>query len=183
MLNLLDGPLGARWALALRIVERLLATHNPRLRLEDRPSLDVDWPRTLARGPRTVPEYVCRGSGVGLTEDERHSLLGWCAWVGAEWDQFCVAWKLPSDPFADRLTAIGGEQPREDRGLQRWAHVARRSRWPFLRNVVAETLRAVTEPAALATLPLPTAREDLLELWCLVRLARLVAGDAHEVRW
>ena len=73
--------------------------------------------------------------------------------------------------------------PASPEQLRRWTHAARRSRWPILRNVVAETLRPTFEPAALDSIPLPTDRPTIFELLCLVRIAACLAGRPDELRW
>lgn len=73
--------------------------------------------------------------------------------------------------------------PASPEQLRRWTHAARRSRWPILRNVVAETLRPTFEPAALDSIPLPTDRPTIFELLCLVRIADCLAGRPDELRW
>ena len=179
----LGGPLAHNWDAAVRVARRLDETFNPTLRLSDRPDGVVDWGQTLARGPnRFRPEYVLSSSGVGLNEQERAALRGWARWIGDEWSAYTrvvateqhVRWGSLAD---DRDGPVTVER------LRRWAHTARRSRWPFLREVVADSIRPVLEPTELDRIPLPSDRSHLFELLCLVRIARSVAPPPRELRW
>jgi hypothetical protein len=66
---------------------------------------------------------------------------------------------------------------------RRWAHTAKRSRWPLMRNVVAESLRCLFEPQELDRVPLPDDPEDLFELVCMVRILKALEGEADLLRW
>ncbi len=59
---------------------------------------------------------------------------------------------------------------------------ARRSRWPLLREVVAETFRAAVEPESIDRLPLPSGRDALFELLCAVRILDSLAGPSQQLR-
>lgn len=184
----LARPLGESWSDVLRAVRALRTTWNPRLRITDVPTGDVDWGRTLARGPSALrPEWVCHSSGSGLREEEWRALQLWSAWIAAEWRSWRAAWKqAPGDEILE-LGMMSGDigmlQPHSE-GLRRCAHIARRSRWPFLRNVVAGSLRALLEPEDVDRLPLPAGREDLFELLCLVRILREFAPPhPNGIRW
>lgn len=184
----IGGTLASRWLEVIRAARLLERTFNPRLRLSERPDGPVDWGQTLARGffgPH--PEYVMRSSSVGLGPEEHAALRGWMQWISTEWMLYSarfgltlpVAARTAFEVLADhtRDTSITVEQ------LRRWLHVARRSRWPLLREVVAETVRTVFEPDALDRIPLPTDRATLFELLCLVRIARQVAAPPNDLRW
>lgn len=184
----IGGPLAQRWPTALRALQALLATHNPRLRISDRPEGVVDWPRTLLRGPTLVPEYVVRGSGIGLDDEEHEATLGWAAWIARDWsehvDRFGSA--VPTvDPSTPKklLALVSSREAATPEQLLRWAHVARRSRWPLLRDLVAESLRTVLERDDVDHVPLPTDRARLFELVCLVRIASMIAPPPRELRW
>jgi hypothetical protein len=179
----LGGNLAHNWDTAILIARRLDETFNPMLRLSDRPDGVVDWGHTLARGPnRLRPEYVVSSSGVGLNEHERTALRGWACWIGHEWAKYTrvvateqrVQWGSFTSEWDGRFTI--------DR-LKRWAHTARRSRWPLLREVVAESIRPVLEPTELDRIPLPSDRSHLFELLCLVRIARSIAPAPRELCW
>ena len=179
----LDGPLAENWQAAVDLVARLLRTYNPRLRISDRPDGFVDWGQTLARGVMQFrQEYVVRATGTGLGEDEYAALRGWMSWMLQEWQTYSDAvgtdlaleWGLPGPP---------DDGPFTDDRLRRWAHTTRRSRWPFLRDVVAESLRPVLESEELDRIPLPSDRAKLLELVCLIRIARTVSSPPRELRW
>jgi hypothetical protein len=61
--------------------------------------------------------------------------------------------------------------------------VATRSRWPLLRNVVAETLRASFEPQLVNQLPLPADPATLFEMLCLVRVLKSLEPEPEVIRW
>lgn len=179
----LDGPLGRNWETAIQLARRLDDTFNPKLRLSDRADGVVDWGQTLARGPhRFRPEYVVRSSGVGLDEAEQDALRGWARWIGNEWVEYTRA--VPNEQRVEWGSfAAEVEGPFTDDRLRRWAHTARRSRWPLLREVVAESIRPVLEPTELDRVPLPSDPSQLFELLCLVRIAQCVAPPPRELRW
>jgi hypothetical protein len=101
-----------------------------------------------------LPEYVICSSGIGLSEAEHAALVGWQLWIAAEWFEYGRVVKV--DPYD--WGATPAEDPTEftSEQMRRWAHVARRSRWPLLRDVVAESLRPVLEPEELDRIPLPS---------------------------
>jgi hypothetical protein len=178
-----DGPLGQNWGWVVQSVWRLGETFNPRLRLSDRPDGVVDWGHTLARGPHQLrPEYVVRSSGIGLDEEEHVALLGWVRWIADEWDGYTKSAVESRVEWRDFAIDVQGGPFTEER-LRRWAHTARRSRWPLLREIVAESLRPVLEPEELDRIPLPSDEAMLFELLCLVRIARSVAPPPREIRW
>jgi hypothetical protein len=184
----IGGTLAQRWAPAIRAMRALLLTHNPRIRIAERPEGMVDWPRTLARGPTPVAEYVVRGSGVGLDDDEYDAAVGWSAWIAREWslhaERFASSVAAPDEASARTLeTWKAARAPATTEQLWRWAHTARRSRWPVLRDVVAESLRTVLERDDVDHVPLPTDRARLFELVCLVRIAKSIAPPSDELRW
>jgi hypothetical protein len=181
--TMLGGPLAAHWATVIRAARRLDETFNPRLRVSDRTDGVVDWGHTLARGPYTLrAEYVVRSSGIGLSDEERAALRGWVGWIRNEWAGYATSVDIEHDlEWGSLATDI--ESPFTDERLRRWAHTARQSRWPLLRNVVAESLRPVLEPEELDRIPLPPDRAKLFELVCLVRIARCLAPPPRELRW
>lgn len=183
-----NGTLASRWVDVIRAARLLERTFNPRLRLSERPDGPVDWGHTLARGlwgPH--PEYVLQSSAVGLGPEEHAVLLGWMRWISAEWASYSARFGITL-PAATRaafevLSDHEGQTRITVEQLRRWLHVARRSRWPLFRDVVAETLRTLFEPEALDRIPLPTDRATLFELLCLVRIARQMAAPPDELRW
>jgi hypothetical protein len=181
----LGGPLAGHWREAIRSLLLLRHTFNPTRRISDRPDGLVDWPQTLSRGVASaVQEYVVCSSGVGLGHDEHSALVGWQEWILAEWRAYCDRFDL--DPLEQDLSVVGADsEPREAslEQLHRWAHLARRSRWPFLRDVVAESIRTAIEPDDVDRIPLPVERSTLFEMLCLVRLLKALAPGAEEMRW
>jgi hypothetical protein len=179
----LRGSLAGHWIDVLHLVRVLERTFNPRLRLSDRPDGVVDWGQTLARGPQAIrQEYVVTSSGVGLGDEERATLQGWIAWIAKEWSEYCAAVHIESHVnWGDAPTRAGATAAVDQ--LRRWAHVARRSRWPLLRDVVAESLRPVLEPEDIDRIPLPSDRTKLFELLCLVRFAKELAPSPRDLRW
>jgi hypothetical protein len=181
--RVLDGTLAENWDFVVRNASRLSATFNPRLRLSDRPDGIVDWGQTLARGPhRLRQEYVVRSSGIGLDEEEQAALWGWMRWIAKEWYEYTHGVAIQSCPQWPDF-AIDEQNPSTPEQLRRWAHVSRRSRWPLLHGVVAESLRPFLEPEELDRIPLPADRAKLFELLCLVRVARCVAPSPRKLRW
>jgi hypothetical protein len=171
-------------------VALLLATFNPRIRITTRPEGDVDWGGTLSLGPRwPEPEFALKSSGLGIGEMERDAVIGWASWLCAEWVAYGKSVRLPVVQGWELLAAWSAHltgsshAPPSREALTRWAHLARRSRWPLLRNVVAETLRPALEPQDLDSLPLPRDRAALFELLCLVRLVRALVPRPRAIRW
>jgi hypothetical protein len=178
----LDGTLATRWDRAHALALALSSTFNPRVRITNRPEANIDWPQTLVAGLGCVePTFVVRSSGVGLSPDEHAALAGWCNWIDARWRKYACRWGLPANGPLGRAADANTGASREQ--LRRWLHLSKRSRWPFLRLVVAESLRVELEADELLRLPLPRAREALFELLCLVRLARSLAPRPTELRW
>ena len=180
----LSGSLGDSWEHLARRCLRLMQTFNPRWKLLERPEGLVDWPRTFSGGFQPDrPAYACQGSGVGLTEAERSALQGWAAWIAEEWLIWCGAYASGREADASPIRSLGRVTTSEP-PLHRWAHTARRSRWPLLREVVTETLRCSLEPDHLLDrLPLPEEHAVLFELLCLVRCLRCLAHDPVDIAW
>jgi hypothetical protein len=179
----LCGPLAQNWDWVIRNAKRLIQTLNPRLRLSMWPDGVVDWGQTLARSPYgTRQEYVVRSSAIGLNEEEYAALCGWIRWIEIQWAEYtqCIGVQshIQWPTFASEMQ---GPFPAER--LRRWAHIARRSRWPLLQGIVAESLRPALETEELDRIPLPSDEAALFELLCLVRLARNVAPLPRELRW
>jgi hypothetical protein len=181
----LGGPLGPSWGLLARAGERLLATFNPELQRGERPEGPIDWPATLASGGALMwpGVYISHASKVGLGQQERDALLGWSRWIWDEWRSWCKALNITPDTTSP-LASWRGEALREgEPPLARWAAVARRSRWPLLREVVAETLRHMLEPEVwIDQLPLPTERAQLFELLCMARIIEALGARPTHVR-
>lgn len=142
----------------------------------------------MARGPAAPrAQYVVRSSGVGLGEDEHAALHGWLRWIAAEMTAYEKCNGLANlVEAADALRTVAspvGEGASTMQQLRRWAHIARRSRWPLLRDVVAESLRPALEPDSLDHLPLPQDPATLFELLCLVRIAHWLLPHPQDLRW
>lgn len=173
----LEGALAANWERVIGQARALLSTYNATWREETRPNGEIDWMQTLTR-QITSPgrTFITRASQAGLTVEERAALLGWGTWLAGEWLSHAGMFSPETVGLADTLPQL--QDAAQSANLQRWAHVARRSRWPFLRLVVAESLRVYLEPQELDQLPLPQDRATLFELVCLKRVACLLADDA-----
>jgi len=179
----IEGPLVAAFGRIVSMARRLEATFNPRTTLRERVDGEVDWAETLARGPyHQWSDHVVRSSLMGLDDSERAALRGWTSWLRHEWGEYTRT--IPRDASfetSEFATEVEGPIPVER--LRRWAHVARRSRWPLMREVMAETLRPVLEPEELDALPLPSDVPSLFELLCLVRVARYFNPRPRDISW
>ena len=180
----LQGSMAASWALLDRQARRLLASHSPYKRPLPAPEGEVDWLATAHQSFLSgMPEYICRTSRIGLGLEEAEALKGWRSWVASRWGRYVAELGPPpggSAPMpwqADRGWSVDARQ------LRRWAFIARRSRWPLLRNVVAESLRAVFEEQAIDQLPLPEEHAVLFELLCIVRVLRAFEPAPRAIRW
>lgn len=181
----LGGTLMGRVADADREARQLEAVLSPEWRVEDSPAAETDWPRTALLQPlEPSPRFVVRSSSSGLTEGERQALSGWRGYTTQTWREYLSQLDEDRDAEPRRLPWDRGESGEEitERQLHRWAHAARRSRWPFLREVVAETLRAALEPVSLDQLPLPSAPAALFELLCIVRMLEALGEDSFAPR-
>ncbi len=172
----LGGALAANWERVIGQARALLDTYNATWREESRPNGEIDWGQTLTR-QITSPgrTFITRASQAGLTAEERAALLGWGTWLAGEWRLHAGTFSPDTVGGADALPRL--QELTQSVNLQRCAHVARRSRWPFLRLVVAESLRVYLEPQELDQLPLPQDRATLFELVCLKRIACALADD------
>jgi hypothetical protein len=181
----LGGTLIERAAEADLEARRLEAVLSPEWRVEASPAAETDWSRTALLQPLEPSlRFVVRASSSGLTEGERQALSGWREYTVQRWREYVSQLDEDRDTEPRHLPWDRGESGEEitDRHLHRWAHAARRSRWPFLREVVAETLRAALEPVSLDQLPLPSAPEALFELLCIVRLLEALAEGSYTPR-
>ena len=180
------------WSALAERAEALLRTWNPRVKIVDRPEGRVDWERTLAMGPQPVMrEFVTTTSGVGLRDDERAALLGWSRWLLALWEQWRVSANLspaelatarPFELWVERRAPARAEAPADH--LRRWAFVARRSRWPMLRDVVAPTLWAYLNPRQqIDRVPLPAQSDKLFQLYAAVCISRAFNPAPRCIRW
>jgi hypothetical protein len=64
-----------------------------------------------------------------------------------------------------------------------WLRTALRSRWPLLRNVVAETLKCFEQDETLAKVPLPKGKEQVFELLGMVRLIKVFQPAPPFLQW
>ncbi len=184
--------LSESWAEVARDADSLLRTWNPRHRLVDTPEGQIDWERTIALGPRVhAREYVTVTSRVGLSDDERLALLGWSAWVLELWPKWCdqisalPAKRSAASPLAKWLAGNARSRSSPERALlNRWAHVAARSRYPLMREFIARTLWAWLKPEQeIDRLPLPGKRDILFQLYAAVCIARVLRPRPRAVRW
>lgn len=181
-----DGSLSSNFASIDRQARRLLSAFSPARRVVYSPEGETDW---IASGFHTLtqgrPTYVSRASQAGLSEAETETLLGWLEWIRVEWASYVTTVGTP-EGVLDDLPWPARPVPasrRDTPNLRRWAHTAKRSRWPLLRNVAAESLRVVLEAEALDRLPLPSQRETLFEVLCLVRVLREFEPRPAHLRW
>jgi hypothetical protein len=180
----LTKPLALEWDTIDRQARWLARTHNPYWRDLPFPEGDVDWMATaFASATSAVPRYVCRTSMTGLNDDEASALAGWREWIGSHWKRYVADLGAPAGAPDTVPWTIRDENDYDDRLLKRWALSATRSRWPLLRNIVAETLRSAFEPQLLSQLPLPSEPATLFELVCLVRILRSLEPEPATLRW
>jgi hypothetical protein len=180
----LDGPLSLRTVEVDREIRRLDAVLSPEWSVEESPAAETDWVRTALRRPTDpVPRFVVRASSSGLTDLEREALHGWRRYTADLWRGYTAELGVPAGA-PETLPWQPEEEPEpvSPRQLHRWAQAARRSRWPLLREVVAETFRAAVEPESIDRLPLPSGRESVFELLCVVRLLDALHGPGGQIR-
>ena len=180
----LDGPLSLRTVEVDREIRRLDAVLSPEWSVEESPAAETDWVRTALRRPTDpVPRFVVRASSSGLTDLEREALHGWRRYTADLWRGYTAELGVPAGA-PETLPWQPEEEPEpvSPRQLHRWAQAARRSRWPLLREVVAETFRAAVEPESIDRLPLPSGRESVFELLCVVRLLDALHGPSGQIR-
>lgn len=180
----LDGPLALRSAEAEREARRLDAVLSPEWSVDESPAAETDWVRTALRRPMDpLPRFVVRASSSGLTDLEREALHGWRRFTAGLWRDYTAELGVPAGA-PETLPWQSEEEPEPVslRQLHRWAQAARRSRWPLLREVVAETFRAAVEPESIDRLPLPSGRESVFELLCVVRLLDALHGPSGQIR-
>jgi len=180
----LDGSLALRSAEAEREARRLDAVLSPEWSVDESPAAETDWVRTALRRPMDpLPRFVVRASSSGLTDLEREALHGWRRFTAGLWRGYTAELGVPAGAPATLPWQSEEEpEPVSLRQLHRWAQAARRSRWPLLREVVAETFRAAVEPESIDRLPLPSGRESVFELLCVVRLLDALHGPSGQIR-
>lgn len=152
--------------------------------MEESPAAETDWVRTALRRPMDpMPRFVVRASSSGLTDLEREALHGWRRFTAGLWRDYTAELGVPAGaPESLPWQSEEEPEPVSLRQLHRWAQAARRSRWPLLREVVAETFRAAVEPESIDRLPLPSGRESVFELLCVVRLLDALHGPSGQIR-
>lgn len=187
---LLGGALVEHLGEVVRRARRLLAVFSQRDRVLARPEGRVRWLESaLASAGSAQPQYVCEVASAGLSAAERTALMGWCDWLahGARAFEPLLdeRTRRQIDPQLVALERLGEPlHGRHDPAIRtRWAHAARRSRWPLLRQVVAAALRSECAPVQIARLPLPADRATVFELLCLVRALKAIAPIPRRLRW
>jgi hypothetical protein len=135
------------------------------------------------RPTATSRRYICRASAAGLSTEEAGTLEGWRDWIGNRWRSYIKVVDAPTGAPNAVPWPIHDQNDLDDRCLRKWAFVAARSRWPLLRNVVAETLRPLFEPQLVNQLPLPADPATLFELVCVVRILKSLESPQEIVRW
>ena len=181
----LESSLASAWTVINHHAQRLLAAYNPRWSVAELPEGETDWVasafQSLTAGQ---PSFISKASRPGLGDEERKALSGWLAWVYQEWSAYVDSLGPPPgiDSSLPWPRPIGG-QPSDLHRLRRWAHVASRSRWPLMRNVVAESLRCFLEAQELDRIPLPSDSAKLFELLCIVRILDTLEEQPAFVRW
>ena len=149
--------------------------------MEESPAAETDWVRTALRRPMDpLPRFVVRASSSGLTDLEREALHGWRRFTAGLWRDYTAELGVPAGA-PETLPWQSEEEPEPVslRQLHRWAQAARRSRWPLLREVVAETFRTAVEPESIDRLPLPSIISAMRFLRSASRMRRRKALVIH----
>lgn len=180
-------PLYRSWDQINRQINLLLSTYNPRWQGISLPEGEIDWVATAFKTvTNIVPEFVCKTSKVGLSENEKIALFGWIKWISELWSNYLNSLKLeykPTDLFKDCIDSSHDLIDTNSRNLINWASTAKRSRWPLMRNVVAESLRCTFEPVFISRLPLPKTESEIFELLCMVRILKTLKETPSAISW
>ncbi len=164
-----------------------MSSYNPKWQGIFLPEGEIDWVATAFKTVSSiVPEFVCRTSKIGLSEDEKNALSGWMKWTSELWLSYLYTLKLeykPAELFKDYIDSSYDLIEVNSRNLIKWASTAKRSRWPLMRNVVAESLRCAFEPVFINRLPLPEAESEIFELLCMVRILRALNSKPFVISW
>lgn len=180
----LESNLASSWPRIDAEVRRLRSTFNPVWRHVVAPEGETDWVATAAASLTAhEPVFVSKAARSGLDQGEQQALLGWLGWIAACWTDHVSRVGAPDGIARSLPWKVAGTSAIASQQLRRWAHVARRSRWPLLRKVVAESLRCELEPQELDRIPLPSDRTKLFELVCMVRTLRALYGNPETLRW
>jgi hypothetical protein len=177
-------PLSHSWDHVIRLSEQMLRVLSPRWLATDAPEGEVDWVRTANRqATRCTPAFVCRTSAMGLSEQEKAVVRIWQSWIAHRWYNYTKAFGIPTGARAKLPWPCDPAWSWQEQGLRRAAQTARRSRWPLLRNLIAESLRSMIEPDHISKLVLPQEHSQLFEIVCLVRTLRAMYPEDSMVRW
>lgn len=121
------------------------------------------WASSFAKSQSTLDtlaDEALAEHGAGLTDLEREALHGWRRYTASLWRGYTAELGVPAGA-PETLPWRSEEEPEPVslRQLHRWAQAARRSRWP-----------------------LPSGRESVFELLCVVRLLALNRERAEQAR-
>ena len=182
-----SGPIYKDWKAIEKQIQVLLSTYNPKWQGGYFPEGEIDWVATAFRTVTNItPEFVCKTSKMGLSDNEKAALLGWMSWFSQLWSRYKQSFKIDEGPeylFSEYFPFVSDHLEPSIRQVMRWATAAKRSRWPLLRNVVAESFRCVFEPVYIDKLPLPTSEYDIFELLCMVRILRRISPMPSMIKW
>lgn len=180
-------PLYKCWDQINRQIDFLLSTYNPKWQGILLPEGEIDWVATAFKTVTSiVPEFVCRTSKIGLSEEEKTALFGWMKWISELWANYLYALNLdykPAELFKVYIDSSYDLIEVKSRNLIKWASTAKRSRWPLMRNVVAESMRCAFEPVYINKLPLPETRSEIFELLCMVRILKAINSKPAVISW
>ena len=107
-------------------------------------------------------------------------------WLSGLWDKYLNDLKLDYSPqkiFDEHLDPSNIISNVAYLDLIKWATIAKRSRWPLFRNVIAESLRPTFEPVIIDKLPLPESQSAIFELLCMVRILRTINKNPSAICW
>ena len=158
-----------------RKIRQLLLRYSPKRRITSNPEGDTDWPATALHNATALGrEFVSNATSPGLGDEEKFALLKWEEWIEE-------LWRYYDNVFND--SPLIKKPSVSDFPLKKIRHIAKRSRWPFMRNVVAESVRRILEPQEFDQLPLPDDHETVFELYCMVKLLHTLEPDPECIRW
>ncbi|HWL85432.1 MAG TPA: hypothetical protein VNO21_06500 [Polyangiaceae bacterium] len=180
-----DGPLAANWEYIKHEARRLLQVWSPEWREARIPEGEVDWTTSAILSlAGTGRVYRVRSTQNGLSDQEQRCLIRWMSWIRRQWHVYAT--QVPAHLGMRDALPWNEEKgkPEDNASLRNLAQVAAKSRWPLLRDVIAETLRHIHEPNTLFdAIPLPKKHAQAFQLLCMTRMLRVICPEPEHIRW